>query len=295
MRNVRLTLAATLIAGTAASIANAAVLSNDFTREVGVIVLNATASDAVTISGSGVMRVPRILVNSADDDSIVVSGNGTLRARYIQTCGETSFGNAAEVTGLVLTNCAAVENPFEALLMPDPAVYGPDNGYQKFQGGDHVLDPGYFSGGIELRANARLQLNPGNYYIDGIGFKALSGTIVGTGVTIHMIGGAFDLGGNADVNLEAPTSGPYEGIAVCQDPANSNDFDMRGGSGFTIRGTIYAPSAHAIITGNGGVNGAEPFFGDLMVADTIAIGGNGAIRVGEWQIAGNLPTAPLYD
>ncbi len=295
MRNVRLMLGATLIAGTAASIANAAVHSSDFTREVGVIVLNASAPDAVTISGSGLMRVPRILVNSTDDDSIVVSGNGTLRSRYIHTAGETSFGQTAEVTGLVLTNAGGVENPFESLVMPDPTDYGPDNGYQKFQGGDHVLDPGYFSGGIELRANARLQLNPGNYYIDGIGFKALSGTIVGTGITIHMIGGAFDLGGNADVNLEAPTEGPYEGIVVCQDPANASTFDMRGGSGFMVRGTIYAPSAHAIITGNGGVNGTEPFFGDLMVADTVEIGGNGAMRVGEWLIAGNLPTAPLYD
>ena len=295
MRNVRLMLGATLIAGTAASIANAGVLSNDFTREVGLIVLNPDVCNAVTISGSGVMRVPRILVNSSNDESIVVSGNGTLRARYIHTAGYTSFGNAAEVTGLVLRNAGAVENPFENLVMPDSADYGPDNGYQKFQGGSHVIDPGYYSGGIEIKANARVQLMPGNYYLDGLGFKALSGTIVGTGVTIHMIGGAFDLGGNADVSLEAPTSGDYEGIVVCQDPGNTNAFDMRGGSDFTVRGTVYAPSAHVTITGNGGVDGAEPFFGDLMVCDTVAIGGNGAIRVGEWIIAGNLPTAPLYD
>jgi hypothetical protein len=46
----------------------------------------------------------------------------------------------------------------------------------------------------------------------------------------------------ATLNLTAPTSGPYTGIAIFQDPADTNDFDFKNQFTLNVSGAIYMPS-----------------------------------------------------
>ena len=296
MGHLELALSTVMLAGTASfALANGKDHGNDYTLEVGLVVLSPNASAAVNISGSGEMIVPRIHANSTHQTAVIGSGNGTLHSRCVHTAGGAEFGNATHVTGVVLENAGAVENPFVDFVMPENTDLPADLGSLDLKGGNHVINPGYYSGGIEIRANANVTLLPGEYYVGGLGLMARSGVVTGDDVTIILMDGELDMGGNAVVDISPPETGDYEGIAFLQHPSNTNALVLRGGAGFYIGGTILAPSAHIDIRGNGAAIGVAPFFGDLMVCDTVDVGGNGAIRIGVWQLAGNLPIAPLWD
>ena len=45
------------------------------------------------------------------------------------------------------------------------------------------------------------------------------------------------------LHLSAPTSGPYEGIAIFQDPSDTANFDVKNAFTFDVTGAIYMPGA----------------------------------------------------
>jgi hypothetical protein len=91
----------------------------------------------------------------------------------------------------------------------------------------------------------------------------------GTGVTIYNTGsnypnaggnfGGITLSGNGSFSLSAAASaakGAYPGIVIFQAHANTRAVSLGGNAASGITGTIYAPAAQLIVTGNGQVNGA---------------------------------------
>jgi hypothetical protein len=86
-------------------------------------------------------------------------------------------------------------------------------------------------------------------------------------------------GGSSGVlNIEAPKTGPYPGMAIYQDPALTRnvDFSYAGNSPtWDVTGGVYLPNADLTISGvvNKSANGAQCF---VMVAKDILINGNGA-------------------
>ena len=83
-------------------------------------------------------------------------------------------------------------------------------------------------------------LNPGIYYVTGvIDIDNLSGT----GVMIYLTGAGqlTSSGNNKALHLTAPTSGPYTGIAIFQDPANALNWDVKNQFTIDVSGAIYMP------------------------------------------------------
>jgi hypothetical protein len=76
--------------------------------------------------------------------------------------------------------------------------------------------------------------------------------VSGSGVTIYLTGGArVRMNGNAEVNLSAPTSGPYAGILFYGDrtvTGLTNEFNGTAASGLT--GALYFPSQAVSYLGN---------------------------------------------
>ncbi len=297
MTRSKLTLCIATLSGAAAShaLAQSDDPANGYTMEVGVIALSTDASGAISVSGSGEMIVPRIHARSTNAAAIIGSGNGTLRTRCVHSAGGTEFGNSVDVTGLILEDAGVIEHPFEEFVMPEMADMSADQGSLRLKNGNFVVSPGYYSGGIEVQTNANVTFEPGEYYLGGSGFMARTGTVMADGVVLILMDGELDMSGNADVYISPPESGDYQGIALVQHSSNTNAMKFRGGAGFYIGGTIFAPSAHVDVRGNSGILGSEPFFGDLLVANTIEVGGNGVLRIGMWRPAGNLPVAALWD
>ncbi len=136
---------------------------------------------------------------------------------------------------------------------------------------------------IHRRQCDTLTMNGGTYYIDRGTLTSTGGTIDGTaGVTI-IFGdstGSGDCGGisftgNSNVNITAPTSGNFSGLAFYRnsDCDADEEFKIAGGNDSTILGAIYNPSGAIKITGNGTVGSTCL----QLISDTLKITGDSNI------------------
>jgi hypothetical protein len=85
------------------------------------------------------------------------------------------------------------------------------------------------------------RLNPGIYYVTG---NVTIGNLTGTGVMIYLSGsGQITSSNNNELHLSAPTTGPYTGIAIFQDPGDSQNFGVKNNFTLDVSGAIYMPGA----------------------------------------------------
>ena len=71
----------------------------------------------------------------------------------------------------------------------------------------------------------------------------------GTGVTLYVLGGG-NINANTVLNISAPTSGQYAGLALWFGDTNSVSY--AGSNSGTFQGAIYAPKGDVSYSGNGG-------------------------------------------
>jgi hypothetical protein len=80
-----------------------------------------------------------------------------------------------------------------------------------------------------------------------------SGSLHGTGVTFYLTNDAgLSINATSDVQISAPTSGPYSGMAIFADALNSSvlEYNINGDADSSINGAIYAPSGTVVINGS---------------------------------------------
>ena len=141
------------------------------------------------------------------------------------TCSGTCSG-----MGILTTNAPSVPDPLEGLVppvSPDPSTCT--------AGVAATLNPGcYTSIGPTVTT-----LNPGIYYVTG---TIQIENLTGTNVMIYLTGaGHLTSNNNKQLHLTAPTSGPYTGIAIFQDPTNVSNFDAGNNFLLDVSGAIYMP------------------------------------------------------
>ena len=106
--------------------------------------------------------------------------------------------------------------------------------------------------------------------------------------------------GNGTLDVQAPTSGPWSGVALYQDPSLTNsgvDVTYKGNSPtWDITGLVYMPNSSVTISGAVGksISGANCM---VMVADTVLINGTGSFYsqtpAGCAAAGLNMPTATV--
>jgi len=125
-------------------------------------------------------------------------------------------------------------------------------------------------GAVLVIENGRLDLN--GYTLNGSGL-----TIVFTGTNSASY--QHILSGNGTLDITAPTSGPWSGIAIYQDPKLTINVDISyaGNSPtWNITGLVYLP--HSSVTFSGAVNkSSHGLYCFAMVVDNITINGTGSI------------------
>src|SRR5215472_15397466 len=81
----------------------------------------------------------------------------------------------------------------------------------------------------------------------------ISGTLTINSGTLDIYGGSFNQPSNTLVNITAPTSGTYDGIAIMQPANNTNQLQVQWGSNNQVfDGYIYAPGAEVYLQDSGG-------------------------------------------
>jgi hypothetical protein len=197
------------------------------------------------------------------------------------------------VVGGVSTNPAVTISPAPsvgALVQPDPFRFlqppatptACDHTNFTVHGEEVTLNPGTYCNGITImsghRERADVKLNPGTYILAGGGLSVKgSARLRGEGVTFFLTQGlGFSYGPvsvdtSAVVTLNAPHSGPMEGVLFFQDPAipaGQAGSVVSGSSASAIEGVLSFPTTALTysVPGPGG-----DFL--VLVADTITIGG----------------------
>lgn len=263
----------------------------------GIVVLNPTASGALTMSGNAAIEIPArtVYVNSNSSSAVRTNGGVVLDAPMLRVCGGTQFSSASTVTGTVVRGVAPFADPLSGTVFPSSTGMT-DLGSRSIASGSTVtLNPGYYSGDISVTGNSNVTFSSGVYVIRG-NLKITSGTIVGNGVTFVMLSGSVDIAGCSRLDLSPPTTGGLAGIVIAQPSTNTNKLSLSGNSTTVVSGSIYAPGAQTSLTGTSTATGEGPKMGDLIVTNTLTVAGTSRVRVGNAAApAINLPSMPQFD
>jgi hypothetical protein len=229
-----------------------------------IVVLNGTASGALSVTGNASINIPgNLIVDSNSRAALTESGNAAVTAAGIQVVGGASQSGHATWSPAPVTGAASAPDPLAALAAPTTGVA---RGSVNLSGNSTLtINPGVYSS-IKVSGNARLTLTPGVYVLAGGGFTVSgNGSLSGSGVTLYDTqsnfpgtGGTFGgltLSGNGTFNLTAPTSGPYAGVVVFQNRGNTRAISLSGNAAEGLGGTVYAPAALLYLSGNASLAG----------------------------------------
>jgi Flp pilus assembly protein TadG len=224
-------------------------------------ILDPSASGAMTLQGAATFSGPNcgIVVDSSANNALSATGNAnSLTADSVGVVGTVSSkvnSTPAPVTGVVAQN-----DPLRVQTPVVPSSCASTNTSTTVS--NTTLTPTGILCFTKAVTLSNVTLNSGTYVFEnGV---TLSGVTSGAGgTTLDVNGGALDITSNTTLTLVAPTSGPYNGIALMQPASNTNQINIqKGSSNASITGIIYAPSAELYLNDNGG---AVSLVSDLIV------------------------------
>lgn len=263
-----------------------------------LIALNATAAGAVTISGGVVVNLDNCdaHVNSSNTKALKASGGAALNAASAYIVGRSNLTGGAQinVTGNYQQNASPTSDPYASVTIPS---FGGCDRTNYSTNRTVTLTPGVYCNGINVSSGGNVTLSPGVYYIDRGSFNVSGGgTVRGTGVTLVFTSSTgfnyptVSISGSSILQLSAPTSGNFAGIAFYGDrnmPVGTT-FTFSGGTSQNIAGALYLPRGK--ITWSGGSSaymGCTRVIGDTIVfsgqaslgAQCATVGGSGGNQV----------------
>lgn len=240
-------------------------------------IMSPSADDALWIHGSGSIVAPGcgMYVNSSQGDALCVTGNsGKSDFSWVDVVGQQGGGNCKGNIGAQTTvylNAPVLASPWASL--PDPS--SKCNGtFTTPSGGTltgSITGPGagnvacYTNGSSPVTIN-NATLGPGIYVFNSgvsiTGTDYIGGNNSGTtgGATIAVSSGAFNAATTSTLNIYAPTTGTYNGVALYQSPGDTSaDTVSFGSSGATFDGMVDAPGAQVTLHDQGGTGTTTNF------------------------------------
>lgn len=251
-----------------------------------ILLLDPSASGSLSVAGSAKVVVESsIQVNSSNASAVTATNAGTISAKsptpnpapQINVVGQSTTNSGGAINIRVAGGAPAVSNPMSSVAAPNPTTLTTQSfnspGY-----GSATLNPGVYNGGLTFGNGMSITLNPGIYYMKGGNFTVANGvTLNGSGVMIYMDngGGQFNFQGGGVINMSAPTSGPYAGIVMFQDPNSSKSVSIANGSTTAITGTVYAAGATVSIAG--GAQNSQ--YGSQFIVKNLNLSNNASINI----------------
>lgn len=240
-----------------------------------VIALDETAGSALEISGYAKpnFRACSLMANSIADDAVAIQGSAEVTTSCV-----TSAGGVYNSASLTMNKCREpriymprADDPYASIAPPD-TTGSCDSVKKKMKDGkDITVSPGKYCGGLSLTGN--VTLDPGVYVISGGTLQINSNTsVTGSDVTFYLTNGArVIINGTADIDLTAPTDGPYRGLLFFADRTSTDSYGIFNGTADSrLVGSLYFPSQHISMRGDFGGSGGCT----RLVAGTIDINGN---------------------
>lgn len=215
------------------------VFSGNATVNLGCgIATNSMAVPAIDAGGSAVLTANPIMAVGGLDATNDYFGNSTI-IPYADKQKDPFADRPDPSIATATMDCSSVAVP---VPNANPSLPG-------------SLSPGCFSG---MNIDGPVTLQPGTYYIkNGTATFGSHARVTGTDVTLVFTGdgdqiGAFNMNGQAELTLKAPTTGDYADIAIYRDDdrLTMDTHHINGGNEINIEGAIYMPKTHLWINGN---------------------------------------------
>lgn len=242
--------------------------------------LNPTESASVRLETGATVDLPNcgLRVNSSAGDAMHVESGACIDALSIGVVGGYS---GSCTTPEPETGIGAFEDPLGHLTAPTYGACDHNGLVTVEEEQTATLSPGVYCGGIKVGENASVTFQAGQYVVTGTGLKIEEGaTARGEQVMFYFTDGTGGWGSllvedDTTLELSAPASGPYAGIALFQDPATpaSERMLIEDVSSAFIDGTIYAPSIQFWLETDGSLD-----LSGLLVADTLTFETSAALN-----------------
>ena len=207
-----------------------------------IIGLNQTADETVKVWGNGTISTKKcnVYTNSSSDKSLVCGGSCVVNASTYAVGGNKEQGNGDLAGAVNATGRSPVEDPYKDVTASAPGACAATN---LTPANNATINPGHYCGTLTISNS--VTLSPGVYYVDKL---SVSGTLKGpSGVTIILTSNETDVfatNGSPTINMEAPKSGTYAGIAIMNltTPKNKNALlKFNGDTEFSVLGALYFP------------------------------------------------------
>ncbi|MES2782232.1 MAG: pilus assembly protein TadG-related protein [Pseudomonadota bacterium] len=271
----------------------AAVLNNG---DYCVISLEDTNSTGVVFTGNSTVDLGcGVASNSTGPSAVTADGSTNVTASPVAAVGNVpaspNYGSGTQLIPYSIPQ----RDPFEALTDPsaDLPVLCTGNLLTVGSSENLTIEPGCFTG---INVRGTLTMKPGTYYIKGGDFETNAQSVITAhGVTIVLTGGGTSIGqvkmnGGADIDMSAPTSGPFKNVLFYKDrdaPASYNDV-FNGGASGSFLGAIYMPSQTVTLNGNSTfttdclqiVSRKVVVTGNTTITNECPVGGGGDTFVG---------------
>jgi hypothetical protein len=250
---------------------------------IGGKTLQIAGSTAVAVSG-GEIQADRLTANANDSNNAITPvplrwylSNSSNWGRNVQPSPATFNSRYSQLS-------AAVPNPFAAKTV-DYAGLVTDGSNINFSGGSSPLQPNrIYTQNVNVNGGT-LTLAPGTYYFANTLTVQNGAKLTGTNVTLVFscrascatVGGEpgkFNFGQGTTVEITAPTTGTYAGMAIMFDPNGSSGTPNQLSGTVTLNGAVYAKQAGFNMGSSSGV----------IKAWTIVSGGNFDANNGKLQI-----------
>jgi len=214
--------------------------------------LQIAGNTSVTVTG-GEIQADRLTANANDSNNSITpvplkwyQANNSNWGRNVQPSPATFNSRYAQLS-------AAVPNPFAAKTV-DYTGLVTDGSNINFNGGTNPLQPNrIYTQNVNINGGT-LTLSPGTYYFANTLTVQGSAKLIGTGVTLVFscrascatVGGEpgkFNFSAGTTVEITAPTSGAYAGLAIMFDPNGSQGTPNQLSGNITLNGAVYAKKA----------------------------------------------------
>jgi hypothetical protein len=238
-----------------------------------IYALDPLAPDALNVNGTTALSSGcGVYVDSSNASALNMVGGSSITTTGGATTnvvGGVSQASNATISPAAVSGSPAFTDPFTVMQAPATGACQPNvnlNGHQSA-----TINPGTYCSQISLTGGQSLTLNAGTYVLQaGLSLGGGTSFTSNGGVTIYIAGGSISVGGGAVVTLNAPTSGPYQGVLLWQARTDTSLASLEGGAAQTLNGLLYFPTAALKYAGGSDTNMSN----STILANTINFDGN---------------------
>jgi Flp pilus assembly protein TadG len=216
--------------------------------------------------------------NSSDKTALLANGVVTINAWAVNVTGAILQNGTVSfnTVGGVNTGVAPTPDPYAGTPVPPTSSCTRTNEPALLSGSRSYAASGstpFIFCGASVVISANATFGPGTYVFNGASL-IINGaaSVTSTKATFILTNGAsLIINGANTVNLEAPNSGTYSGLAIYQDPKDLSPMTLNGSGAQTFKGAVYAPKAALTLNGTSQVTGGGC---TQVIAGTMTINGD---------------------